>query len=76
MRRYDRSLHNLAAAVRAAHQTVIYDNTEPELRTLIYKDENAILRNTLPRWRRLDPALADAIAAAVGMKPETNQDRE
>lgn len=65
LRRYARSLLNLAKAARLADQTIIYDNTEPELKTLISRTRTTVLLDALSEWRVVDDQLAKAIAAAV-----------
>jgi predicted ABC-type ATPase len=64
-RRYACSLANLPKAVRLADQTIIYDNTEPELKTLIRRTRTKVLLDALHDWRALDETLAQPIAAAM-----------
>ncbi len=66
LRRYDRSLKNLGPAVRLADQTIVYDNTEPELKTLVLKGRTGTI-SSLQEWRALNETLATAIADAAGI---------
>lgn len=47
LRRYDRTLANLPAAIRLAHQVILYDNTADRPVTLCRLDEQAIVFNAL-----------------------------
>ena len=45
-------------AVRFADQTVIYDNTEPQLRTIVRLTRTEALISALGEWRSLDEELS------------------
>ena len=63
-RRYGRSLDNLRQAVGLADQTIVYDNTEPTLRTLVRRTGAELLFDGLADWIA-DPQLVRAITVAV-----------
>lgn len=71
MRRYDKVFTKLSAAIRLAHQVIIYDNTARELATLIRLNGGRIEFNALEEAELLHCRLAEAIAQALDLSTDT-----
>jgi len=70
LRRYQRSLARLADALRLADQVIIYDNTEPELVTLVRYQNGIVTHSALDVNIDLHQKIANALLDGTGCTKE------
>lgn len=70
LRRYDRSLANLPAAIRLADQAIIYDNTASITVALCHIDRRAVLRHELVAQDPFHSRIAALIGDGLGLSAE------
>jgi predicted ABC-type ATPase len=63
-RRYDRALANLPEAIKAAHQTAVYDNSSTSHVKLIEISDGHIVFNALDETNGAHCQIADAVGSA------------
>jgi predicted ABC-type ATPase len=68
-RRYDRALANLPEAIKAAHQTAVYDNSSMSHVKLIEISDGYVVFNALDETNGTHCQIADAVGSALDIAP-------
>ena len=68
-RRYDRAIANLPEAIKAAHQTAVYDNSSTSHVKLIEISDGHVVFNALDETNGTHCQIADAVGSALDIAP-------